>query len=162
MTSLMFTGSDAWLLADESDRRFNRLVSIGLLLLVVLALVLHFFDIAGLQKGGGETTETRFVSLVPDAPVAEQVEEPAPAPEDQKEPPQEEKKSEKPKQDKPPEPKTQEKPAEPTQQQKIQAARETAQRSGVLAMQSQLAELQSQSLQGFDNLNFQRRDPFVA
>lgn len=151
MSALLFSSADPWLLAEEADRRFNRLLTIGLLLLLALAIALRMFDLTGLQEGGGDNVESQFVSLIPDAEPAKQVEEPAPAPEDQKEPPQQEKPSEKPKQDKPPEPKTQEKPAEPTQQQKIQAARETAQRSGVLAMQQQLADLQSQSLSGFDS-----------
>jgi len=150
MSGLWYATPDSWQLPDETDRRFNRIVGISLLLFVIVGIVIPYLKLQGLKEGGGDTTEQRYVSLIPDAEIAKQVEEPAPAPEDKPKP--EQPKAETRKQDKPPEPKREEKvtPPQPTQEQVVQKARETASRSGILAMQQQLSELNSQSLQGFD------------
>ncbi len=151
MTGLWYATPDSWQLPTEADRRFNRIVTIALLLFVIAGILIPYLKLQGLKEGGGDSTEQRYVNLLPDAEIAKQVEEPAPAPEDKPKP--EQPKSETKKQDKPPEPKREEKvaPPQPTQEQVVQKARETAARSGVLAMQQQLAELNNQSLQGFDS-----------
>lgn len=148
--SLWYATADSWHLPEEADRRFNRIVGTALLLFVIVGIVIPLIQLTGLKEGGGDAAEKRYVNLMPDAEIAKQVEEPAPAPEDQPKPEQPKQQSKK--QDKPPEPKTQEKPVpqQPTQEQRVQQARETAARSGVLALKEQLSELQNQSLQGFD------------
>ncbi len=150
MTAFWYSGPDTWGLPAEADRRFNRIILVSLILFVVVGVIVPMLKLAGLQRGGGDTVETRYVNLLPDAEIAKQVEEPAPAPENEKKPEQPKQQSKQ--QDKPPEPKRQEQitPPQPTPDQQVQKARETAQKSGVLAMQAQLAELQTQSLQGFD------------
>lgn len=150
MSAAWYATADSWQLPEETDRRFNRIMGTALLLFVILGIIIPLLKLSGLQEGGGDTSEARYVNLLPDAEVAPQVEEPAPAEENKPKP--EEAKQETKKQDKPPEPKKQEQvvPPQPTQEQIVQKARETASRSGVLAMQQQLNELQSQSLQGFD------------
>jgi protein TonB len=146
--SALVVSYDGWDLGDNADRRFRRIVAwIGIPALV-LAIALPFLELAGLERGGGETVEQRFVSLVPEAAPAEQVEEPAPAPEEQPEPEEAKKPEEKPTEkqvETPPQPKP-----EPTQAQLQQQAREKAQKSGLLAMSDQLAELRDRSLQGLD------------
>lgn len=149
MSGLWYATPDSWQLPSEADRRFNRLTTIALLVFVILGILIPYFEFTGEQEGGGDTAE-RYVSLLPDAQIAEKVEEPAPAPEDKPKP--EQPKAETKKQDKPPEPKRQEevviKP-QPTQAQIVEKARETAARSGLLADPNQF-ESQSPSLSGFD------------
>ena len=147
--SALAVSMDGWDLGQNADRRFRRtVVAVGIPALII-AIILPFLELSGLQSGGGDTVETRFVSLVPEAEPAQQVEEPAPAPEDQPQP-EEAKKAEEKQPEKveptpvPPKP-------EPTQAQVMQQAREKAQRSGVLAMADQLAELRDRSLQGLDS-----------
>lgn len=154
MSAIWYITPDGWHLPEETDRRFNRIVGIALTLFVIAGIVIPLIQLHGLQRGGGEGAEKRYINLLPEAEVAPQVEEPAPAEEDQPKPEQP-KTVEQKKQDKPPQPKTQEKPTpvqqpQVTQEQRVQQARDVAQRSGVLALQSQLSELQNQSLQGFD------------
>lgn len=151
--TIWYMSADSWHLPEETDRRFNRIVGVALTLFVIAGVVIPLLKLHGLQRGGGDTTETRYVNLLPEAEIAPQVEEPAPAEEDQPKPEQPKATPEK-KADKPPQPKIAEKPTpvpEVTQQQRVEQARETAQRSGVLALQNQLSELQNQSLQGFDS-----------
>ena len=150
MSSIWYATPDSWRLPDETDRRFNRIIAVSLILFVIVGIIVPLLKLQGLKSGGGDTTEQRYVSLIPEAEIAKQVEEPAPAPEDKPKP--EQPKAETKKQDKPPEPKREEKvvPPQPTQQQIVEKARETASRSGILAMQQQLSELNNQSLQGFD------------
>ncbi|MGH8447564.1 MAG: AgmX/PglI C-terminal domain-containing protein, partial [Solimonas sp.] len=144
MNASFVTSFDGWDINAEADRRFRRIAGGVLALFLVLALIIQFFHLSGQQRGGGETTEERYVSIIPDAPIAEQVEEPKPAPEDSKKPPQEQAKAEKPQQDKP------QAPPQPTQAERQAQARAVAQKSGVLAMADQLAELRDQSLHGLD------------
>jgi len=148
--SMWYATADSWQFPEEADRRFNRIIVVALALFVIVGVIIPLLQLTGLKEGGGETTETRYVNLLPEAEVAKQVEEPAPAPEDKPKPEQPKQKDKQ--QDKPREKPVQEKPVpqQPTQQERVQKARETAQRSGVLAMQQQLSELQNQSLQGFD------------
>nr|WP_241695983.1 AgmX/PglI C-terminal domain-containing protein [Solimonas terrae] len=133
-------------MTEEADRRFRKISGIMLLLFVVLGVLIPLIQLTGLQRGGGDTVEQRYVSILPDAPVADQVEEPKPAPEDNKKPPEEPAKSPTPKHDKPEAPP---KPV-PTEAQQQAQARAVAQSSGVLAMADQLAELRDQSLHGLD------------
>lgn len=144
-------GVDAWGLADETDRRFRRTAAIALLVFLVLAVVIPLLKLAGLERGGGDTLDRRYVSLLPDAAVAEQTEEPKPSEDDAQkaeEPkPQEVAKPEpaKPKAEKPsPKP-------EPTREQQVESARDKAAQTGVMAMADQLKALRDNSLQGLDS-----------
>lgn len=150
MSAFWYETPDSWTLPEATDRRFRRIATASLALFVLLGIVIPLIEFEGQKRGGGQTDEIRFVNVLPEAEVAEQVEEPAPAPENEPKPEQPKQQSRQ--DDRPPEPKTQEKPTppQPTQEQRVKQARETAQRSGVLAMQRQLDELQNQSLQGFD------------
>lgn len=146
--SALVVSLDGWDLGENADRRFRRTVAWLGIPALIIAIVLPFLELSGLQRGGGDTVEERYVSLVPEAAPAEQVEEPAPAPEDTPEPEQAKKAEEKPVEKKveptPPKP-------EPTLAQLQQQAREKAQKSGLLAMADQLAELRDRSLQGLDS-----------
>ncbi len=147
MNAGFVTAFDGWNLSEQADQRFRKISRILLLLFIVIGIAIPLIELTGLQRGGGETIEQRYVSILPDAPIAEQVEEPKPEPEDSKKAPQEPAKTPTPKQDKPQAPP---KPA-PTQAEKQALARVVAQNSGVLAMADQLAELRDQSLHGLDN-----------
>lgn len=145
--SALVVGLDGWELGQKADQRFRRITVTLLLLWLIVGVIIPFLELSGLTRGGGDTLEQRFVSLVPDAAPAQQVEEPAPAPEEKPQP-----EEAKPKR---PEPTPTPKPAEvvppqPTQAERQAAARQVAQRSGVLAMADQLAELRDRSLQGMD------------
>lgn len=149
--SIFVLSAEGWDFNEESDRRFRQtLLTLGLLFLI-LAVVIPFLDLVGVEEGGGKTVDTTYVNILPDAEVAEQVEEPKPAEEEEKpepEPPKPEKKPEKEK----PAPKTEAvvKPPEPTQQQREQAAREVAKQSGINALADQLADLRDNTLSGLD------------
>jgi len=145
MNASFVTAFDGWDLDAASDRRFRRLAGTLVVLVTVLGVVIPLIKLTGLQRGGGETIEERYVSIIPDAPIAEQVEEPKPAPEDNKKPEQEQARADKPVQDKP------KAPPQPTEQERVEKARAVAQSSGVLAMADQLAELRDQSLRGLDS-----------
>lgn len=123
----------------ESDRRFRRLllaIAVPFLLLAVLSAI---FKVEGQLRGGGTYTAPVSVELLPSqvAPVADQVEEPAPADEDSQEEPVEAA------------PKTAEKPVPtpvPTTQpvpDAVETAREVAKRSGVLAFSEALSEMRN-------------------
>jgi len=150
VTGFWYSTPDSWHLPEEADRRFNRIIGTALTLFVILGVLIPLIEITGQKRGGGDSGEARYVNLIPEAEIAKQVEEPAPAEEDKPKPEQPKQQSKA--KDKPPEPKTQDKPTppQPTQAQRVQEARETAARSGVLALQSQLSELHNQSLQGLD------------
>lgn len=132
------TAFDSWDFALESDRSFRRItLRIGIPFLI-LALVVPYWQVSGLQEGGGDTLETMYVTLAPEAEPAAKAEEPKPEPEDAPKP---EEKKEAPKAEKP----------QPTPEQLQQQARAVAQKSGVLAMADQLAALRDTStLAGFD------------
>lgn len=126
-----------WDLAAESDRRFRRLViSIGIPLLLI-GIAVPFLELVGLTRGGGTLAGARYVELLPEqpAPVAEKVEEPQPAEQDEPEPvaakatPRPE-----------PRPEPEVRP-EIVQQRAVERARETAARSGVMAFADQLQAL---------------------
>jgi protein TonB len=134
----------SWELAEESDRRFRRLCLYVGLPLLILSIIVPFLDMVGLTKGGGTLTGSRYVELLPEqpAPIAEKVEEPKPAEQDEPEP-------EEPKAAPEPEPKPVPKPPEPKpvvqpevqQQRTVERARETAKKSGVMAFANQLQAL---------------------
>ncbi len=135
-----------WDLADESDRRFRRLcLIVGIPLLIVSAMI-PFLELVGLTRGGGTLAGSKYVELLPEqpAPIAEKVEEPAPAEVDEPEP--EEVKAD-PQPDPTPAPpkveapKPVEIPQEVLRQRAVEQARQTAQRSGVMAFASQLSAL---------------------
>lgn len=123
----------------ESDRRFRRLllvVSVPFLVLVILSAV---YKVDGTLRGGGVYDAPVAVELLPaeEAPLAEQVEEPAPSEDDSKEEPVESA------------PKTAEKPVEkPVPQAEpvpdpVETAREVAKKSGVLAFSQALSEMRN-------------------
>ena len=150
MTTGFLTPLDGWSFSEDADRRFRRVASFMLALVIALGIIIPLIHYTAVPEGGGDSEEQRYVSIIPEAPPAEKVEEPAPAPEDSKEPPKEVAKAEKPQPK--PEPKPQAPPRpEPTQAERQQQARTVAQQSGVLAMADQLAELRDQSLRGLDS-----------
>ncbi len=127
----------SWDLAAESDRRFRRLVIWVGIPLLVIGVVVPFLELVGLTRGGGTLSGSRYVELLPEqaAPLAEQVEEPKPAEDEQLEP-------ETPKAAPEPEPATRpEVPQEVLRQRAVERARETASRSGVMAFADQLQAL---------------------
>lgn len=133
-----------WDLADEADRRFRRLCLIVGVPLLILGAIVPFLELVGLTRGGGTLAGSRYVEILPDqpAPVADKVEEAAPAEVDEPEP--EEAKAEP--QPKPEPPRTEapqpvEVPPEVKRQRAVDQARQTAQRSGVMAFASQLSAL---------------------
>lgn len=132
-----------WDLAAESDRRFRKLcVWVGLPLLII-SLIVPFLDFVGLTKGGGTLSGQRYVELLADqpAPIAEQVEEPKPAEQDEPEPEEppaidESQPEQQPVTPEPPTPQP-----EVVQQARVQQAREKAAKSGVMAFADQLQAL---------------------
>lgn len=142
--SSFVAGADAWTVAEDADRRFRRITLLVAIPALILALIVQFLELTGEERGGGRVTETRYVSLTPEAEEAEAVEEPKPAEEDQPKPPQEEAKAQKPVE------KPQDAPKQPTQAEREQAARSVAEKTGVMAFADQLAEMRDSSLAGFD------------
>jgi len=154
MSASFVTPLDGWNFGEDADRRFKRLTRTVLVIFIALGIAIPLIQLAGLQKGGGDTLEERYVSILPEAPKAEKVEEPKPAEEDSKKPAEEPPKAPVPKPDKPkaetkPEPQVVVKP-QPTQAELQAQARAVAQQSGVLAMADQLASLRDQTLKGLD------------
>lgn len=148
--SLFVLSAEGWDFNEVADRRFRRtILAVGIPFLI-LAILIPFLELFGLQEGGGQTTDTTYVNILPDAEVAEQMEEPKPAEEEEKpkpEPPKEEKKPE----EKEPAPKTEAEPEpEPTQQELQEQAREVAKQAGINAFADQLADLRDNSLSGLD------------
>lgn len=128
---------DGYEFGEAADRRFHRLlIAVGLpfLLLAVFSAV---YQIDDTLRGGGTYSAPVSVELLPSqvAPLAEQIEEPAPAEEDSQEEPQEAA----PKQAERPVPKPLPN-AQPVPD-PVETAREVAKRSGVLAMADALKDL---------------------
>ena len=147
--SLFALSAEGWDFDERADRRFRRITSTLLILFLILAIVIPFLELFGVQEGGGQTTDTTYVNILPEAEIAEQVEEPKPAEEEQKDPEPVQKPKPEPKKE--PAPKTEAPPKpEPTQEQLNQAAREVAQKSGINALADQLADLRDNSLSGLD------------
>lgn len=161
MSASFVSAFDGWKPTEEADRRFRRIYRTLLVIFVVLGIAIPLIRLTGLKRGGGETVEERYVSILPDAPVAEQVEEPKPEPEESKKPPEQAAKSPQPKQDKAPNP-PKPTPPQPTQAEQLAKARAVAQSSGVLAMADQLAELRDQSLHGLDTTRSLSSDRITA
>lgn len=140
MSSFAFHG---WSYAEDVDARYRRIMRRFIIGYLLFALVVPWLKLVGVEKGGGDSGEKRYARLVetPPAPPAPVAEEPPPAPEPTPEPP-------KPEPVKKPEPKTE--PPQPTQEQLQQRARQVAQRSGLLAMQDQLADLRDRNLASLD------------
>lgn len=148
--SMFVLSAEGWSFNEAADRRFRRITTALLIVFLILAIVIPLLELMGVQEGGGETTDTMYVNILPDAQIAEQVEEPKPAEEEEKkpEPPKEVKKPE----PKEPAPRREVTPKpEPTQQQLEQAAREVAKASGINALADQLADLRDNSLSGLDS-----------
>ncbi len=147
--SMFVLSAEGWSFNEAADRRFRRITTVLGIIFVILAVVIPFLELFGPQEGGGETTDTTYVNILPDAEIAKQVEEPKPAEEEAKKPePAKEVKKPEPKE---PAPKTQATPKpEPTQEQLEQAAREVAKSSGINALADQLADLRDNSLSGLD------------
>lgn len=123
----------------ESDRRFRRLLTAIAVPFLLLALLSTVYKVDSQLRGGGSYDAPVAVELLPAqvAPLAEQVEEPAPSEEDSKEEPAEAA------------PKTAEKPAEKPVPQAVpvpdpvENAREVAKKSGVLAFSQALSEMRN-------------------
>lgn len=156
--SLFVISTEGWAFGERADQRFRKTVAALGIPFLILAVLIPFLDLVGVQEGGGETVETTYVNILPDAEIAEQVEEPAPVEDEQPEPepepepqpepapepvPQPEPEPPAPRAETPPKP-------EPTQEQREQAAREVAQQSGINALADQLASLRDNSLSGLD------------
>ena len=143
-------GVDSWGLAEEADRRFRRTAGVALAIFLALAITIPLLKLAGLERGGGETLDRRYVSLLPDAQVADQTEDAKPSEEES--PKAEEPKPQQPAKPEPPKPKSEPTPpkAEPTREQQVENAREKAAQTGVMAMADSLKALRDNSLQGID------------
>ncbi len=144
-------GVESWGIVDDTDRKFRRLSSIIVALFMALAILIPFLKLAGLQRGGGDTLDRRYVSLLPDAQIADAVEEPKPSEDNSPEPAEEPKPQEvaKPEPAKPKSEPVQK--AEPTREQQVESAREKAAQTGVMAMADQLKALRDNSLSGLDS-----------
>lgn len=148
---------DQWHYATEADARYRRIMRRMMVLYLLLALIIPWLKLVGIERGGGDSGKQRYARLVetPPAPIAEKAEEPPPAPEPEPEPIPE---PEPPKPEKLKEPvKKVEplpeivKPPEPTREVLQQRARQVAQRSGILAMQDQLADLRDPNISSFES-----------
>jgi periplasmic protein TonB len=153
-------GFDNWGYAAEADRNFRRITLQTFLVFLLLTLLATLLNVTGQQEGGGDTLETRFVTLQEAAPPAPAAEEPAPAPEPEPEPPtpvpevKPEPKPQpqpvprpEPKVEKKPEPVKPQEPVPPTPEQLQQQAKARAQRE-LQAVSGDLAALRS--LSGLD------------
>ena len=147
--SVFVLSAEGWSFNEQADRRYRRIqLRLGIIF-VILAIAIPFLELVGVQEGGGETTDTTYVNILPDAQIAEEVEEPKPAEEDEPEPePVKEVKKPEPKEQ--PAPKRPEPKPEPTQEQLEAQAREVAKQSGINALADQLADLRDNSLSGLD------------
>ncbi|MES0872413.1 AgmX/PglI C-terminal domain-containing protein [Sinimarinibacterium thermocellulolyticum] len=131
----------SWDLAAESDRRFNRLIVIVGVPLLIIGAIVPFLELVGLTRGGGTLTGSRYVELLAEepAPIADKVEEPAPAEQDEPDPVEPQAPAE-------PQPRPTAAPVPPPevqQQRAVERAREVASRSGVMAFADQLQALHS-------------------
>ncbi len=140
MSAMMAIRWDGYEFAEQSDRRFRRLLAAIALPFLLIGIFSAVYTVEGQKAGGGTYLAPATVELIapPDAVKAEEIEEPAPAEEDSKEQPQESA------------PKVAEKPvdvkkpaiAEPTPT-PVETARDVAKRSGVLAFADQLSDLRN-------------------
>ncbi|MCC2657327.1 MAG: hypothetical protein K0Q76_2435 [Panacagrimonas sp.] len=147
--SVFVLSAEGWSFNEAADRRYKRIQSTLLAIFVILGVAIPFLELIGVQEGGGETTDTTYVNILPDAQIAEQIEEPKPAEENEPEPePVKEVKKPEPKEQ--PAPKKPDPKPEPTQEQLEAAAREVAKQSGINALADELADLRDNSLSGLD------------
>lgn len=142
-----------WHYAEEADARYRRIMRRMVAIYVLIALAIPWINIVGVEKGGGDSGKQRYAKLVEaiPAPVAAVAEEPPPEPEPTPEPPKPEPVVKKPEPVKEVKPEPVVVPPQPTQEVLQQRARQVAQRSGIMAMQDQLADLRDRdisSLQG--------------
>lgn len=150
--SVYAVSADIWALSEENDRRFHRWLTLIGVPVLVIAFVVPFLELHGLQRGGGLAGQAQYVEFIeePAAPVEEQAEEPAPAEEPEPEPetqPEEEVAAEETVVETPV---TETAPTEPDVVQQTRQARERAQQSGVLAFSDALQDLRSPTLSGVD------------
>ncbi len=124
-----------WDYADAAERRYKRVMRVVIGLYLIFGVLIPLLKLVGVQEGGGDSGKQRYAKLVQaqPAPIAPKAEEPPPAPEPTPEPP---KQQPKPKEVKP----------EPTVEQQQQHARQVAQRSGLMAMADQLADLRDRNI----------------
>lgn len=154
MSAAMTIRWDGYEFAEDADRRFRRLLLVVAIPFLLIGLLSAIYKVEGQKEGGGTYLAPATVELMaaPEAVKAEEIEEPAPAEEDSKEPPQESA------------PKVAEKPvdvkkpavAEPTPV-PVETARDVAKRSGVLAFADQLSDLRNKG----DSLNSDNLSPNV-
>ena len=126
-----------WDYESNAERRYRRITTTLILLYLIVGILIPFIHLVGLQEGGGDAGK-RYAQLLkqPKAPVAAKQEEPAPAPENKPTP-------EPPKPQKQTQPKPTPSPPPPSQAVQLEHARQIAQRSGLLAMSKDLADLRS-------------------
>jgi len=82
---------ETWALDAEGDRRFRRIFAAVALPLLIFAIVIPLWQLAGVKAGGGTFTGGRYVELLPpqpQAPVAPKQETPKPAPKPEEKPPE--------------------------------------------------------------------------
>jgi len=136
-----------WDYVQRVERRYKRIAWTLILIYLVVGVIIPFIKLMGQEKGGGDQGKTRYAQMVQphqEAPIAKKEEEPKPAEKTKEtEPP-------KPQKQKQPKPVVEEKPVI-TQQQQVQTARQVAQRSGLLAMASQLNDLRDHNLTQLDS-----------
>lgn len=110
---------DLGLLAEDSDRRFRRLLAVFAIPALIGGIIIPFVQISGLLKGGGMLTPTRYAKLIqqaPEQPTEQQKTVPTAKPRPQL-----------------------------TQEQKVEKARKKAQKA-IASLQDSLAELRDTNL----------------
>ncbi|MGA8146456.1 MAG: AgmX/PglI C-terminal domain-containing protein [Gallionellaceae bacterium] len=130
----------AWTASPAEERRFRAITSTMLLLYVLLAALVVFIKVPPADRYEAEIVPPRLAKLV----VQEKPKPPPPPPpklEEKKLQPEPEKKAEEPKPPEP-EPEVKKEPARPD----VQAARNKASHSGLLALRSEIAGLQQHDL----------------
>jgi len=131
-----------WSASPTEERRFRAITTTMLVVYVLLAALVVFIKLPPTDRYEAETVPPRLAKLV----IQEKPKPPPPPPppkveEKKPEPPKPEKKAEEPKPPKPA-PEVKKQPAKPD----VQAARNKAAHSGLLALRSELADLQQNDL----------------
>lgn len=142
----------AWTLGvDETDRRFNRILAITLVVFLVLSVAIQFVRTAGDEDGVGDELSDRYARLLLQrAPPGPKAETPAPEPAAEEEPAEEEPEEAEPEPEPEPEqPRQQEQPQpepapEPTREAQVEQARERAEASGISQIRDAFADLRTE------------------
>ncbi|WP_348675307.1 AgmX/PglI C-terminal domain-containing protein [uncultured Abyssibacter sp.] len=141
----------AWTLGvDETDRRFNRILAVTLVLFLSLTLAIQFVRMAGDEDGVGDELSDRYARLLLErAPPGPKAETQAPEPAAEEEPAEEPEEPEPEPEPEPEQPKPQERPQpaptpEPTQETQVEQARERAEASGISQIRDAFADLRTE------------------